>query len=65
MFNKLAGRFYWHKTRPASLLNDFKNIPGKVCFNGVDNNDAFMNAGNLPRGGGGVLPRRFVNPNPI
>ena len=44
MFNKLAGRFYWHKTRPASLLNDFKNIPGKVCFNGVDNNDAFMNA---------------------
>ena len=44
MFNKLAGRFYWHKTRPASLLNDWKS--GKVCFNGVDNNDAFVNAGN-------------------
>ena len=34
------------KTRPASLLNDFKNIPEKACLNGVDNNDAFVNVGN-------------------
>ena len=37
---------YPDKTRTASLLNDFKNIPGKVCFNGVDNNDAFVNVVN-------------------
>ena len=30
----------------ASLLNDFKNILGKACLNGVDDNDAFMNVGN-------------------
>ena len=44
MFNKRAGGFYHlypDKTRPVSLLNDFKNIAGKVCLNGVDNNDAF------------------------
>ena len=29
------------KTPAASVLNDFKNIPGKACLNGVDNNDAF------------------------
>ena len=60
MFNKLAGRvlsgykatrlrllaWYPDKTRPASLLNDFKNIPGKACLNGVDNNDTFVNVGN-------------------
>ena len=37
---------YPDKTRPASLLNDFKNIPGKVCLKGIDNNDAFVNVGN-------------------
>ena len=56
MFNKRAGGIYrgikpggeaeWLFTRPARLLNDFKNIPGKACFNGVDNNDVFVNAGN-------------------
>ena len=46
MFNKRAGGFYRDKTRPASLLNHFKNIPRKACFNGVDNNDAFVNVGN-------------------
>ena len=55
MFSKRAGWFYRgtkprgeasNKTRPASLLNDFKNIPGKACLNGVDNNDAFVNVGN-------------------
>ena len=34
------------KTQPASLLNDFKDIPGKACLKGVDNNDAFVNVGN-------------------
>ena len=34
---------YPDKTRSASLWNDFKNIPGKACLNGVD---AFVNAGN-------------------
>ena len=49
MFNKRAGGFYHlypDKTRPVSLLNDFKNVAGKVCLNGVDNNDAFVNVGN-------------------
>ena len=57
MFNKLVGGFYRgiypiyayiypDKTRPTSLLNDLKNIPGKACLNGVDNNDAFVNVGN-------------------
>ena len=32
-------------TRASSLLNDFKDIPGKACLNGVDNNDAFVNVG--------------------
>ena len=27
-------------------VNDFKDIPGKACLNGVDNNDAFVNVGN-------------------
>ena len=48
-FNKRAGGFYRgvkqnglypDKTQPTSLLNNFKNTPGKVCLNGVDNNDA-------------------------
>ena len=54
MFNKRAGgiyrvrlmAFYPDKTRPAGLLNDFKNISGKACLDGVDNNDAFVNVGN-------------------
>ena len=37
---------YPDKTRPARLLNGFKNIPGKACLNWVDNNDAFVNVGN-------------------
>ena len=57
MLHKRAGVFYrginfasWLytpiRTRPASLLNDFKNIAGKSCLNGVDNNDAFVNVAN-------------------
>ena len=55
MCSKRAGWFYRgtkprdeapYKTRPASLLNDFKNVPGKVCLNGVDDNDAFVNVKN-------------------
>ena len=34
------------KTQPASLLDDFKDTPGKACLKGVDNNDAFANVGN-------------------
>ena len=34
------------KTQPASLLDDFKDTPGKACLKGVDNNDAFVNVGN-------------------
>ena len=29
------------KTRAASFLNGFKNIPGKACVKRVHNNDAF------------------------
>lgn len=52
MFNKRSGVFYRrvtlypNETRPVSLLNDFKNIPGKVCLNGVNNDDTFVNVGN-------------------
>ena len=35
-----------HKTRAASYLNGFKNIPGKACVKRVQNNDAFVNVGN-------------------
>ena len=28
------------------FLNGFKNIPGKACVKGVDNNNAFENVGN-------------------
>ena len=35
-----------HKTRAASLLNGFKNIPGKACVKRVHNNDTFENVGN-------------------
>ena len=34
------------KTRAASFLNGFKNIPGKACVERVHNNDAFVNVGN-------------------
>ena len=34
------------ETRAASLLNGFKNIPGKACAKRVHNNDAFLNVGN-------------------
>ena len=34
------------KTGAESLLNDFKNVPGKACLNGVDSNDAFVIVGN-------------------
>ena len=34
------------KTRPASFLNDYKNIPGKACVKRVHNNGAFVNVGN-------------------
>ena len=37
---------YPDKTQPASLVNNFKNIPGKACLKGVDNNDAFVKVGN-------------------
>ena len=33
------------KTRVASFLNGFKNIPGKACVKRVHNNDAFVNLG--------------------
>ena len=47
MFKKRAGGLYCpDKTRPASLLKDFKIIPGKARLEGVDNNDAFVNIGN-------------------
>ena len=47
MFNKRAGGLYYpDNTRPASLLNDFKIIPGKARLKGVDNKDAFVNVGN-------------------
>ena len=34
------------KTRAASFLNGFKNIPGKAYVNRVHNNYAFVNVGN-------------------
>ena len=34
------------KTRAATFLNGFKNIPGKACVNRAHNNDAFVNVGN-------------------
>ena len=59
MFKKRAGVFYLvqnheaqpsgfrpDKTRAASFLNGFKNIPGKACVNRVHNNYAFVNVGN-------------------
>ena len=34
------------KTRAASFLNGFKNIPRKACVKRVHNNYAFVNVGN-------------------
>ena len=34
------------KTRAASFLNGFKNIPGKACVKRVHNNEVFVNVGN-------------------
>ena len=34
------------KKRAGSLLNDYKDVLGKACVNGVDNNDPFVNVGN-------------------
>ena len=42
----LYGGQVMFKTRAASLLNGFKNIPGKACVKGVHNNDAFVNVVN-------------------
>ena len=36
-----------NKTRAASFLNGFKNIPEKACVNSFHNNYAFVNVGNL------------------
>lgn len=59
MFKKRAAVFYRvknhdrrrvnfrpDKTGAESLLNDFKNVPGKACLNGDDSNDAFVIVGN-------------------
>ena len=50
MFKSRAAVFYRDfrpdKTRTASFLNSFKNIPGKACVKRVHNNDAFVNVGN-------------------
>ena len=35
--------FIGFKTRAASFLNDFKNIPGKACVNRVHSNYALVN----------------------
>ena len=47
IFDERTGGFYRdiYKIRSVSLLNDFKNIPGKGRLNGVDNNNAFVNVG--------------------
>ena len=38
--------FRLDKTRAASFLNGFKNIPGKACVDRVHKNYAFVNVGN-------------------
>ena len=42
----LLSGFRPDKTRAASFVNGFKNIPGKACVKRVHNNDAFVNVGN-------------------
>ena len=51
MFKTRAAVFYRDffrpdKTRAASFLNGFKNIPGKACVKRVHNNDSFVNVEN-------------------
>ena len=46
---KPRGAAKWFRpdnTHAASVLNGFKNIPGKACVKRVHNNDAFVNVGN-------------------
>ena len=45
-YRALKPRGTANKTRAASFLNGFKNIPGKACVNRVHNNYAFANVGN-------------------
>ena len=45
-YRDLPTGFRPDKTRAASFLNGFKNIPGKACDKRVHNNDAFVNVGN-------------------
>ena len=45
-YRNLKPRGAADKTRAASFLNGFKNIPGKECVKRVHNNDAFVNVGN-------------------
>ena len=46
MFKTRAAVLYRDKTRAASFLKGFKNIPGKACVKRVHSNDAFVNVGN-------------------
>ena len=34
------------RPRAVSFLNDFKNVPGKMCVNRIHNNYAFVNVRN-------------------
>ena len=45
MFYRAPRGFGPDKTRAASFLNGFKNIPGKACVKRVHNN-VFVNVGN-------------------
>ena len=45
-YRDLPSGFRPDKTRPASFLNGFKNIPGKACVKRIHDNDAFVNVGN-------------------
>ena len=45
-YRDLLSGFRPAKTRAASFLNGFKNIPGKACVKRVHSNDAFVNVGN-------------------
>ena len=39
--------FHTDKTRAASFVNGFKNIPEKECVDRFHNSHAFVNVGNL------------------
>ena len=45
-FIGLPSGFKHDKTRAASFLNGFKNVPGKAYVNRIHNNYAFVNVGN-------------------